>query len=154
MTFDPVNEATLAAFLGVSASRCRELARDGVLRKVARGRYDLPGSVAAYCERLREAAARAGRPSATTNDELKAEKLRLAREQADALALKNAATRGEMLPAANVERTWTDAVAAARAALLAVPSRAAARAALDKGTIAILDDELRLALKALSDGNG
>ena len=40
----------------------------------------------------------------------------------------------------------------ARAALLAVPSRAAARAALDRETIGILDDEIRLALKALADG--
>ena len=143
----------MASLLGVTATRIRELARDGVMVKPQRGRYDVAASVAAYCERLRSVAARSGgRPPADSSPEAATAKERLTLAQAELAEVKLAAARGDLLPAAEVEATWTDAVASTRAALLAVPSRAAARAALDRETISILDDEIRLALKALADG--
>jgi terminase small subunit / prophage DNA-packing protein len=55
------------------------------------------------------------------------QRVRIAKEQADALALKNAALRGELLDTKEVEATWSSALREVRATMLAVPSRAGAR---------------------------
>lgn len=51
------------------------------------------------------------------------ERDRLAREQADNVALKNAALRRELVPAVEVEQRWSEILRRVRSKLLAVPSR-------------------------------
>ena len=53
------------------------------------------------------------------------ERTRLAKEQADAQELKNAESRGELVPASQVEAMWVRLFSAARIRLLAVPSKVA-----------------------------
>lgn len=51
------------------------------------------------------------------------ERVRLLREQADHAALKNAALRRELVPAAEVEREWSGILRQVRSGILAAPSR-------------------------------
>lgn len=133
----------LAALLGISAQRIRQLASEGLFVRAGRGCYDTRGSISRYCERLR-----AERTNRTTpaGDELKAEKLRLVKEQADAAALKNEALRGDLVPAADVEARWTTILTDLRAQMLAVSGRIAGRLALSPADITEIDAEIRLAL--------
>ena len=58
---------------------------------------------------------------------MRSERIRIAREQADALALKNAAARGRLIEADAVEAEWSGVLRGVRAGCLAIPSRAAQR---------------------------
>ena len=146
-----IKEAALAGLLGISSARVRTLARDGILVRVSPGTFDFSQSLRNYLARLRESAERAGRPS--TGDELKQERTRLAREQADATALKNAALRGELVSRADTLREWQTVLRDVRAAMLAVPSRhAASQPHLTPHDIESLTTEIKRALEGLADG--
>lgn len=85
------------------------------------------------------------RPSAVS------ERDRLAREQADNMALKNAALRRELVPAVEVEQRWSEVLRRVRSKILAVPSRV--RQSLPHLTlqdVAAFDTELRRALDELA----
>lgn len=122
-----VNAAQLGEFLGLSSSNIRNLAEAGeVVRAPARGRYLLRESVQKYCEKLRVAANRSntrGEATATLTNE----RARLAKEQADVMALKAAQARGELVPAAEVAQRWKTILSALRGRFLALPSRLRAR---------------------------
>ena len=134
--------------MGVLVRTVTDLARRGIVVRVAPGAYDGPASVRAYCAHLRETAARRGGTS--DGSSLTAERLRLVREQADREALRNAALRRELLPAAEVEATWAATLTGLRARLLALPSRAQQRLGhLTAHDVAALDREVRGALTEL-----
>ena len=81
------------------------------------------------------------------------EKARLAKEQADAQAMRNAATRREMLDAGEVVQRWSAIVSGARSALLAVPKRLRdVLPDLSPSDLAKIDAEIRRALMSLGDG--
>lgn len=146
-----VPAAELAAWLGLSSGRVSELARDGILpRQSVPGGYGFPlkDSVRTYAEYLRK---RAGQRSGS--EQLAAEKLRLASEQADKLAIQNAKARGDLIPAAKVRAEWLNIAADLRARLLAVPSRVAAKLGFDRSAAAALDAELRLAMTILTEAD-
>lgn len=148
-----MGEADLATFLGISSSRLRTLARDGVVVRSSRGRYDVRASLSRYLDQLRTHAARAGRPTEAAGDDYKAERTRLAREQADASALKNAALRGEMVAASDVQREWAGILRDTRNALLAVPSRCGgALPHLTAHDVAMIGREIGAALEGLANG--
>ena len=122
------DESGMAALLGIVASQVRLKARDGILIRSGRGRYDVRASLSNYLAQLRDAASRGGRQGQEeANRELKAESIRVKRAQADAQELKNAALRGELLDATAVERQWAAILRDVRAELLAVPSRVGAK---------------------------
>lgn len=73
----------------------------------------------AYIQRLREAAA--GRGGEGAVGELAAERARLAREQADKIAMQNAVTRGELAPVALIEEVLTKAASKVAGVLDAIP---------------------------------
>ena len=81
-----------------------------------------------------------------SNPGLAAEKERLAREQADAMEIKNGQARGELVPAAEVAATWAAILTDLRAALLAVP----ARLDCDVATRVAVDRELRDSLDRIA----
>ena len=136
-----------AALLGITRQRVNELAREGVIPKSGRGQFDPSTAIPAYCAWLRDAPERRGGDA-----ELKAEKVRLTREQADKAALENEKVRRALIPAEEVERAWTAILVNLRANLLAVPARVSARAALPREAVQILDSEVRQALEDLSHG--
>ena len=117
-----VNAATLGVWLGVSDRTIRELAAKGTVTKAAkRGRYQLQASVKAYATHLREVAA--GRGGEDQILDLTAERARLAKEQADAQALKNATQRGGLVPTTVVAAEWANMIRLIRSNMLAVPAR-------------------------------
>lgn len=145
-----VTAVELAAYLDVIPRTVWRLADEGLVVRAGRGRYDLAASVRTYVTHIRAmAAGRAGDEQAG----LTAERARLAREQADAVALRNAIARGEMVPAADVEREWSSILRNVRSRMLAVPSRVAARVpTLTKADVALVEHEVAAALTELADG--
>ena len=119
MTDDTVPAATLQRLLGLSRQTLSELVALGVLRRAARGKYELEASIAAYCAHLRDAAAGRG------GDEAAVARARLGSAQADLTEAKAARMRGETVELAEIEALWTRKLKAFRACLLndAIPSR-------------------------------
>jgi terminase small subunit / prophage DNA-packing protein len=143
-----ISAADLAALLGLSERRLRDLAAAGILARAARGQYRFGASVRQYVAHLREIAA--GRGSAAGDLDLVQERARLAKERADATAMKNAISRGELLPADEVERTWTALLREVRSGCLALPPRIGSRLGLDRAGVDIVREEVYGALDALS----
>ena len=146
----------MATLVGLTANRVRTLARDGMIVRSGRGRYDVRASLLTYIGDLRDKASRMGPGGKATpaTAELNAEKLRLAKQQADKIELQNAAARGELVKATDAERAWAAVLREVRAAMLAVPSRCGATLPhLTAHDIAEIDRETREALEGLADGN-
>ena len=103
----------LAHWLGISHTRIAHLGRAGVLPRDSQKRYPLQPAVRAYCDYL----ATASKGTATD------EKTALTRAQRQKIELEIAQKQGELLPAADMESTWTATFTAVRQAMLAVPGR-------------------------------
>ena len=145
-----MTEVEIAAFLGIVTSQVRTKTKDGILVKSGRARWDVRASLQGYLSQLRDGAIRGG---GQVPDELKAEKPRLAREQADKLEIANAA-RGDMVRAADVEREWANVLRDVRSTMLAVPSRVGSKLAhLSAHDVAEIDSEIKAALEGLANGN-
>jgi phage terminase Nu1 subunit (DNA packaging protein) len=138
-----VSADALGDMIGISGRQIRELARRNIVVKAGTGTYEVRASVRAYCTHLREQAA--GRTGSKTLTE---ERIRVAKEQGDALAMKNAIARGEMIPARAIETAWAAVLRDVRAALLAIPSRIQQRLGhLTAHDVSEIDLEIRNALK-------
>jgi phage terminase Nu1 subunit (DNA packaging protein) len=152
----PVTEVTadeLAQWVGLSPRQIYRHETEGHMVKLGKNRFDLQASIRAYCEWLRDQAHH-GRPvTGTAKSALAEENLRLKREQADAVALKNAQARGELVEASAVEREWSGLLRNVRAAMLAVPARIQARLAhLSAEDVNVIDREVRDALTETAKG--
>ena len=112
----PITQEQFAALVGISQQAVSEmLARGTLLRDAPCGAWLL-----AYCANLREQAA--GR--ATNGDiQLASERARLAREQADRVAMVNAERRKELAPVALLERVLANVGRQIAAILEALPSQ-------------------------------
>lgn len=137
----------LCDLLALSSGALTDLKKRGIAVHLGHDAYDLAATVRAYVQHLRGIASGRGGEEQTIN--LTAERARLAREQADAQALRNAALRGELVAAAEVERTWSDLLRQVRARILAVPARVRSALPLDAAAIDTIDHELRQALEEL-----
>lgn len=150
---EAVSADDLAACLGITQQRVSKLVREGVLVREGRGAYPLAENVRRYVERLRLVADGRGGEEEAAN--LTAERARLAREQADHTALKNAQLRRELIPATEVSARWEDVVRRVRARLLAVPSRVRARRpGFSLQDVEAVDCEVRAALEGLAETHG
>jgi phage terminase Nu1 subunit (DNA packaging protein) len=140
---ETVKAAELARRWGVSNRQIGVLTEKGIL---ARG----PGGILAwestrrYLAHLRESAS--GRT--TISDERK----RVLTEQADKLALGNAATRAESVKLVDVIREWADTFRELSAKLLAIPDRLASRLPnLTRHDLHEIDAEIRIVLRETFD---
>ena len=145
---DTVNAATVGEWIGLTANRVNALARDGRLPREADGSFVLKDTVHAYCEFSRSTAR--GRPVA--DPDLSDAKLKLAREQADKLAIANAKARGDLLDAGRVANEWARVLTDVRAGVLAIPQRVAAECGLDRAATAAIDAQVRAALERVAEG--
>ncbi|MEY8841790.1 DNA packaging protein [Cribrihabitans sp. XS_ASV171] len=141
----------LCALLDLSSGALTDLKKRGIAVHLKHDVYDLEATVRNYVQHLRSIAA--GWGTADQAAQLTAERARLAKEQADAQAIKNAKVRGELVEAIEVERGWSDLLRKVRARILAVPPRL--RQALDLGAreAEIIDRALRDALSELGNGD-
>ena len=113
-----VTASELADHLGVSPRSVTELGRRGIAVRAGPGRWRLRESVRRYCDDLRQ---RGGGEAVRTTTTV--ERGRLAKEQADSFALKNARLRGSLVEREAVEREWSAILTLVRSRVLAVPSR-------------------------------
>lgn len=142
----------LCALLDLSSGALTDLKKRGLAVHLGHDAYDLEATVTAYVQHLRSIAA--GWGTADQAAQLTTERARLAKEQADAQALKNGKLRGELIEAAQVERTWSDVLRQVRARILAVPSRVRSDLPqLDPATVAAFDRSLRDALQELGNAD-
>ena len=140
----------LAAHLDLSVAAIAKLAKDGVIVRLDRGAYDMDASRINYIRHLRATAA--GRGGVDAVESLSQERARLAKEQADGHAIKNAALRGEMVSVADVDATWSGIMSDVRAGILAIQSRVQQRVmSLTASDVAAIDAELREVLTALGN---
>lgn len=147
-----VTAGELAGLIGVSPRSITDLAKRGIVYWADKGGgFDMSRSVRGYCEHLRKLAA--GRGGEVAIATATAERARLAKEQADHIALKNARERGALLDARVVEREWSEILRNVRAGLLAVPSRAAQRLPhLNMHDVVEIDAQIRDVLAELGNG--
>src|SRR3954451_11137919 len=115
-------------FLGIG--RFRQLQREGVLPRANSSDWNIDAIRRRYIEHLRAVKVNHGvlkTPHKPDGDEpdLNVERAKLAREQREGHALKNAVARGELIPAADVVEGWQSAIARARSLLLGIPASAA-----------------------------
>jgi phage terminase Nu1 subunit (DNA packaging protein) len=142
-----VTAVELAAMFGVTRQTIRNLDKRGILVRKDRG-YARNASVKQYCAYLRDLGTGRGGESAIAS--ATAERARLAKEQADNMATKNAALRGELLPEAEVVTRWSGILRRVQAGVLAAPGRCAATLPhLSRHDIAAIDSELRIVLTEL-----
>lgn len=142
----------LCDLLGLSPAGLADLKKRGFAVHVAHDAYDLEATVRAYVRHLRSMAAGWGDDDQPTGSSgLTAERTRLAKEQADAQAIKNARARGDLVEAVDVERRWQDILRQVRSRILAVPSRLVSNQSLLPEDTAALDRELREALTELGN---
>jgi terminase small subunit / prophage DNA-packing protein len=143
--------AVLADLLGVSPRSITDLAKRGIVVRADGGGFDQRKSVRGYCDHLRKLATGRGGDAAIATATV--ERARLAKAQADAVELKNAAVRATMLDAGEVEATWSGILRQVRAGMLAVPSRAAQRLPhLTPHDVAEIDHEVRAVLIEIGSG--
>lgn len=109
-----MKQAEFGDLVGISQPAVSDLVRRRVLLDGASGDEWL----LAYCDHLREVAAGRGGDNAL---ELAAERARLAKEQADKIAMANAVTRGELAPAHLLEEVLAKAGARAGRILETIP---------------------------------
>lgn len=143
----------LCDLLGISSGALADLKKRGVAIHVAHDSWDLGSTVRNYCASLRAAAA--GRAGADGDGfTLAGQRARLAKAQAESQEMKNRQMAGELVSAAEVERTWADTLRGLRSQILAVPSRLRARLGhLTAADVAAIDAEIRGLLSEIGGGN-
>jgi terminase small subunit / prophage DNA-packing protein len=144
-----VGASALARLIGVTSAAFHDLARRGVfVAGKAKGCYVLDASLQGYCAHLRKLASGQGGESAIASATISRGKL--AEAQATLAETKAKQLAGELVDAAEVERTWTSACKAIRSRVLAVVDRVRDLTAKQRTK---LTAELRSALNELADGS-
>lgn len=145
-----VSSGTLGEILGLSERRIRELRDERVIPDNGSGRYVLGTAISAYCSHIRPTQ---GGGSGGNSGDLTVERTRLAAAQADAVEIRNATARGEVLPVQEVKQVWSAFIVELRSRLLSVPSRVRQKIpAMTAAETGILDTEIRDAMEAISRG--
>lgn len=120
-----VSASVLGDIFGVKDRRVRQMAEEGILERVAKGRYNLVDSLKNYILALKVAAAGAGVDDPDTDIDIDKEKALHERVKRHISELKLRTMRGELHESADVERVMSDMLAAFRTRILAIPSKTA-----------------------------
>jgi phage terminase Nu1 subunit (DNA packaging protein) len=115
----------IAKLLVLTPRRVQQLTKEGVLPKAERGRYELAPVVQAYVKYLRDRNIGAEDPAA----DIGAFRARLVKAKARAAEIEVEGMDGTRLMRSEVERAWQAILIPLRAAVLALPTRAAAQVA-------------------------
>lgn len=149
-----VEVGTLSKLFNLTAVRVQQLAADGVVIRVARGKYDLWQSIRNYIKFLQER--KVNQWSASGEDEpgdYQAHRARLTRAKADIAEIDAELKKGTTHDAQAVAAVWADMIGNARAKLLGLPTKLAG--ALDGLTItereALIKEGVAEALRELAD---
>jgi len=148
----PVSASVLSDLIGVGDRRIRQLADEGVIVRIKKGRYDLAASMKNYIKYLKVSEGLQDSPK-NEQEELDHEKMLHEKAKRGMAELKLAAMRGEMHKAEDVERVMTDQLSAFRSKVLNIPTKIAAPLSVmtDKGMImSFLENEMVEALNEVT----
>lgn len=111
----------IAKLLNVSDRRVQQLAKEGIIPKAQRGKYDLIPCVQGYVKYLQDLAF--GKDMAPTD--VHTTRARLLAAQAEIAEMEAAEKKGRLLDAGKVAGWWAKIITNAKQNLLAIPSKAA-----------------------------
>lgn len=114
--------STIAKLLNLTERRVQQLAKDGIIPKSEKGKYNLVGVIKSYVKYLQELAF--GRHAGGTADEA-GSRARLIAAKAAIAEIELEKAKGDMVSVSIVADWWDSIVFAAKTRLLSVPSRAA-----------------------------
>lgn len=137
----------IAKLFDLTPRRVQQLAREGIVPKPQRGRYDLIGCIRGYTRYLQERAF-----GADTAD-LQKERGRLLKAQADRAEILVDEIRGALIAAEELERVLEFFATSVRSRLLAVPRKLAVKMAPEnpRDAEAILETEIHAILEELAN---
>lgn len=151
-----VSSTVLANLFGLTTRRIRQLENEGVIKKIARGKYSLQDNIKSYITYIKTSADLKENKSDEGKIDYDEEHALLERRKREKIELELAAMRGTMHYSEDVERVMNDMLSNFKAKILALPSRAAPRI-ITLSTIAdiqeILQNEVLDALNEMSQYN-
>ena len=107
---------------GITERRVQQLAADGVVKKEARGRYNLVESVRGYCAFMQDVASGAHGEMESAYGDARTQKMRA---DADKAIMEAAQLAGNLIPADIVAYSWNHMAGAFRAKLMNLPKKTA-----------------------------
>ena len=114
------NIQAIAKLLKLSERRIQQLAKENVIPKAERGKYDLVNSVHGYIDYLK---AKAG--GEFTAEEVLKNKNKLLKAKAELAEIDKMKASGELIPKEEVKRTWLELVQKVKQKLLSLPNKVA-----------------------------
>jgi phage terminase Nu1 subunit (DNA packaging protein) len=114
------NIQAIAKLLKLSERRIQQLAKDNIIPKAERGKYDLVSSVHGYIDFLK---AKAG--GDFTAEEVLKNKNKLLKAKAEIAEIEKQKATGELIPKEEVKRTWLELVHKVKQKLLSIPNKVA-----------------------------
>ena len=114
------NIQAIAKLLKLSERRIQQLAKEGVIPKAERGKYDLIGSVQGYIDYLK---AKVG--GDFTAEEVLKNKNKLLKAKAELAEIDKMKASGELISKEEVKRTWLELVQKVKQKLLSIPNKVA-----------------------------
>ncbi len=113
--------STIAKLFDITERRVQQLAKDGIIPKPDKGKYELIGSVRGYIKYLQERAY----GKEITHADAHLEKTRLIKIQTDIAEIDLKKLKGKLVAIEDVEHEWSSLVTAFRSRLLSLPNKAA-----------------------------
>jgi len=107
---------------GITERRVQQLASEGIVKKEARGRYNLVESVRGYCAFMQDVASGVQGETETAYGDARTQKMRA---DADKAIMEAAVLAGNLIPADIVAYSWNHMSGAFRAKLLNLPKKTA-----------------------------
>lgn len=151
-----VSSTVLSNLFGLTTRRIRQLENEGVIQKIARGKYSLQDNIKSYITYIKASADLKENKTEAVKIDYDEEHALLERRKREKIELELAAMRGTMHYSEDVERVMNDMLSNFKAKILALPSRAAPRL-ITLSTIAdiqeILQNEVLDALNEMSKYN-
>ena len=114
------NIQAIAKLLKLSERRIQQLAKEEIIPKAERGKYDLVGSVQGYIDYLK---AKVG--GDFTAEEVLKNKNKLLKAKAELAEIEKMKATGELIPKEEVKRTWLELVQKVKQKLLSIPNKVA-----------------------------
>jgi len=139
--------STIAKLFNLSERRIQQLAKEGVIPKADRCKYELVGSVRGYTAYLQERAL--GQETKTTD--IQTQRYRLIKAQADEKELELQKKRDQLIPSEDVKAGWSRIVIATKTGFLALPDRLKQMLTLTDAERDVIDDEVRIVLTNLAE---
>ena len=114
------NIEAISKLLKLSERRVQQLAKDNIIPKAERGKYDLVSSIHGYIDFLK---AKAG--GDFTAEEVLKNKNKLLKAKAEIAEIEKKKATGELIPKEEVKRTWLELVHKIKQKLLSMPNKVA-----------------------------